>query len=71
MLLRHDPKFFLAKHPKTGEPLAGCGPDHQRRADEFGREYVGLSLMEMAREAMLIRGAPTAGRRGGSLSPGS
>jgi hypothetical protein len=32
MLLRHDPKFFLAKHPKTGELLAGCGPDHQRRA---------------------------------------
>ena len=42
MLLRHDPKFFLAKHPKTGELLSGCGPEQQRRAEEMGREYVGL-----------------------------
>jgi len=56
MLLRHDPKFFLAKHPKTGEMLSGCGQEHQRRAEEMGREYVGLSLMEMARESLEIRG---------------
>jgi len=56
MLLRHDPKFFLAKHPKTGELLAGCGAENQRRAEEMGREYVGLSLMEMARESLEIRG---------------
>jgi hypothetical protein len=56
MLLRHDPKFFLAKHPKTGELLNGCGAENQRRAEEMGREYVGLSLMEMARESLEIRG---------------
>jgi len=56
MLLRHDPKFFLAKHPKTGELLTGCGQENQRRAEEMGREYVGLSLMEMARESLEIRG---------------
>src|SRR5271165_3670663 len=56
MFLRHDPKFFMAKHPKTGELLSGCGQEDQRRAEEMGREYVGLSLMEMARESLEIRG---------------
>ena len=50
-------EFFLAKHPKTGELLSGCGPEQQRRAEEMAREYVRtFKLMDMASESLEIRG---------------
>jgi len=61
LLLRHDPKFGMAKRlnssgEPTGEYLDGRGPDYQRRLEEQGRNYRGFSLLEMARESLQLRG---------------
>lgn len=55
LLLRANPKYFSSKNPRTGQFLAGCGEEQQRKAEEMAREYRGLSLLEMAKESLEMR----------------
>jgi hypothetical protein len=56
LLLRSDPQFFLARHTGTSEYLDGCGAEQQKRAVEMAREYRTFKLIEMAKEALQLRG---------------
>ncbi len=61
LLLRADGRFFLARRRdhngnETGEYLDGYGPEQQRRAVEMAREYRNFKLIDMAKEALELRG---------------
>ena len=66
MLLRADGRFFLGRRQDfngnyIGEYLDGCGPEHQKRAEEMAREYRNFKLVDMAREFLQMKGVPTRG----------
>ena len=61
LLLRADGRFFLARRRDhngndLGEYLDGCGPEQQQRAVEMAREYRNFKLIDMAKEALELRG---------------
>jgi len=61
LLLRADARFFLARHRDhngndLGEYLDGCGPEQHKRAAEMAREYRNFKLIDMAKEALELRG---------------
>ena len=56
MLLRADSRFFLNRHPVSGEFLAGCGEKQQTDASEMAREYRNFKLIDMAKEYLQLRG---------------
>jgi hypothetical protein len=61
LLLRADSRFFLGRRQDhngsyAGEYLDGCGPDHQKRAEEMAREYRNFKLIDMAKEWLSFRG---------------
>lgn len=61
LLLRADARFFLARRRDhngndLGEYLDGCGPEQQKRATEMAREYRNFKLIDMAKEALALRG---------------
>ena len=56
LLLRADTRFFLNRHPTTGEFLAGCGEKQQTNASEMAREYRNFKLIDMAKEYLQLRG---------------
>ena len=56
MLLRADSRFFLNRHPVSGEFLAGCGEKQQADASEMAREYRNFKLIDMAKEYLQLRG---------------
>ena len=61
LLLRADGRFFLARRRDhngndAGEYLDGYGPEQQRRAVEMAREYRNFKLIDMAKEALELRG---------------
>ena len=66
MLLRADGRFFLGRRQDyngnyVGEYLDGCGPEHQRRAEEMAREYRNFKLVDMAKEWLSFKGVETRG----------
>ncbi|HZT32777.1 MAG TPA: prohead protease/major capsid protein fusion protein [Gemmataceae bacterium] len=66
MLLRADNRFFLARHRDhngdyVGEYLDGCGPEHQKRAEEMAHEYRNFKLVDMAKEYLQMKGVPVRG----------
>jgi hypothetical protein len=64
LVLRCNPQFYMQKRRSFAgemEFLPGGGAEIQRRAEEMGREYVGFSLLEMARESLELRGVNTRG----------
>ena len=66
MLLRADGRFFLGRRQDfngnfVGEYLDGCGPEHQRRAEEMAREYRNFKLIDMAKEWLSFKGVETRG----------
>jgi hypothetical protein len=64
LVLRCNPQFYMQKRRSFAgemEFLPGGGAEMQRRAEEMGREYVGFSLLEMARESLELRGVNTRG----------
>jgi hypothetical protein len=61
LLLRADGRFFLGRRQDhngnyVGEYLDGCGPDHQRRAEDMAREYRNFKLIDMAKEWLSFKG---------------
>jgi len=60
LVLRCNSNFYAQKTP-SGTYFVGGGAEVQRRAEEMAREYVGLSLLEMARESLQLRGVNTRG----------
>ena len=61
LLLRADARFFLARRRDhngndLGEYLDGCGPEQHKRAAEMAREYRNFKLIDMAKEALELRG---------------
>ena len=61
LLLRADGRFFLARRRDhngndLGEYLDGYGPEQQQRAVEMAREYRNFKLIDMAKEALELRG---------------
>jgi hypothetical protein len=61
LLLRADGRFFLARRRDhngndSGEYLDGYGPEQQQRAVEMAREYRNFKLIDMAKEALELRG---------------
>jgi hypothetical protein len=56
MLLRADSRFFLNRHPVTGEFLAGCGEKQNADALDMAREYRNFKLIDMAKEYLQLRG---------------
>lgn len=66
VMLRADRHFLMARKrdargEMTGEFLAGCGPEQQRKLEDLGREYQSFSLIEMARVSLQLRGINTRG----------
>ncbi len=63
LVLRCNPQFYMQKRRSFAgemEFLPGGGSEMQRRAEEMGREYVGFSLLEMARESLELRASTRA-----------
>ena len=56
LLLRADSRFFLNRHPLSGQFLAGCGERQQAEAEEMAREYRNFKLIDMAKEYLQLRG---------------
>jgi len=56
LLLRADSRFFLNRHPLSGQFLAGCGEKQQSEAEEMAREYRNFKLIDMAKEYLQLRG---------------
>jgi hypothetical protein len=61
LLLRYDPKFGLRKRTdhsghETPSFLNGFGPDYQKQLEDQGREFRSMTLLELAKESLQIRG---------------
>ena len=56
LLLRADSRFFLNRHPVSGQFLGGCGEKQQAQAEEMGREYRNFKLIETAKEFLQLKG---------------
>jgi hypothetical protein len=61
LLLRANSQFFLGRKVDhagnpTSEFLAGFGPEVQKRAEDMGREYRGMTLLELAKESLALSG---------------
>ena len=56
LLLRADSRFFLNRHPVSGQFLVGCGEKLQAQAEEMAREYRNFKLIEMAKEFLQLKG---------------
>jgi hypothetical protein len=61
MLLRADSRFFLNRHPMSGQFLAGCGEKQQADAQDMAREYRNFKLIDMAKEYLQLRGVDPRG----------
>ena len=64
LLLRADSRFFLNRHPLSGQYLAGCGERQQAQAEEMAREYRNFKLIEMAKEFLQLKGIDPRGMDG-------